>query len=40
MKRTAKVISKATLGISKAFVNASSPLIYAPKIPNSLKKQK
>lgn len=40
MKRTAKYISKATLGLSKVFVKASSPWGHAPKIPASLKKTK
>ncbi|MBP3040540.1 cyclic lactone autoinducer peptide [Bacillaceae bacterium Marseille-Q3522] len=40
MKQAAKYISKATLAVSKVFVQASSPLAHAPKIPQSLKKTK
>ncbi|MCD8502418.1 MAG: cyclic lactone autoinducer peptide [Bacillaceae bacterium] len=40
MKKTAKYISKVTHTCSKAFVQASSVMFHAPKIPESLKKQK
>lgn len=40
MKKTTKLISKATYACSKLFVNASSPLLHLPKIPESLKKAK
>ncbi|WP_100405821.1 AgrD family cyclic lactone autoinducer peptide [Bacillus solitudinis] len=40
MKKTAKALSKVTAGISTVFVNASSPLIHAPNVPESLKKAK
>ncbi len=40
MKKTAKYVSKLTLGLSSAFVKASSPLVHVPKIPESLKKAK
>ncbi|MCM3716160.1 cyclic lactone autoinducer peptide [Alkalihalobacillus oceani] len=39
-KELAKYISKATTVCSSAFVQASSPFSHAPKIPESLKKQK
>lgn len=40
MKKTAKVLSKMTLGVSSVFVKASSPGLHIPKIPQSLKKAK
>lgn len=40
MKRTAKCISKVTHACSKVFVQASSVIFHAPKIPESLKKAK
>lgn len=40
MKKIAKMISKITLGLSTVFVKASSPILHAPKIPESLKKAK
>ncbi|WP_088104342.1 cyclic lactone autoinducer peptide [Halalkalibacter urbisdiaboli] len=39
-KEMAKGISKVTTAYSSLFVQASSPLAHAPKIPDSLKKQK
>jgi len=39
-KEAAKTISNMTMSLSKLFVQASSPLIHMPKIPESLKKQK
>lgn len=39
-KEIAKGISKVTTACSKVFVQASSPFSHAPKIPESLKKQK
>lgn len=40
MKKTAKLVSKMTVGVSKVFVQASSPWAHMPKIPESLKKAK
>ena|GEM_PF-3284180 len=39
MKKLAKMISKATLLMSSVFVKASSPMLNAPRIPESLKKE-
>ncbi|EHL78239.1 MULTISPECIES: AgrD family cyclic lactone autoinducer peptide [Bacillus] len=40
MKKAAKVLSNTTRVMAKVFVQASSPLAHAPKIPESLKKAK
>ncbi|WP_088104343.1 AgrD family cyclic lactone autoinducer peptide [Halalkalibacter urbisdiaboli] len=39
-KELAKGVSKVTTACSSLFVQASSPFSHAPKIPDSLKKQK
>lgn len=39
-KAVAKTVSNMAMSLSKVFVQASSPLIHMPKIPESLKKQK
>ncbi|MBP1915911.1 cyclic lactone autoinducer peptide [Lederbergia galactosidilyticus] len=40
MRKLAKHVSKATHAVASTFVSASSPLVHAPKIPESLKKTK
>ncbi|MEK3889897.1 AgrD family cyclic lactone autoinducer peptide [Bacillus sp. FSL K6-3431] len=40
LRRLAKIVSEVTHVLASSFVTASSPVIHAPKIPESLKKTK